>query len=523
MRIIIKFIFILFVYLFTLTDLANAQKINIPDSIKLLSPLTVQDSIHLSNLPKLTLPNSYLGPKAPFLPTVVDNSANIHWRPVYAQAALECGQASGIGLGFTYEVNRIRNLPGNIEDNQYATHFTWNFGNGGTGNYGVSYFHSFEIVRTLGTPNVPTYGGMSAGGGSRWMTGYDNYYLSMHNRIAELYQIDCSTEEGILTAKHWIQNHLDGSEVGGVANFYTNAPYGMPTLPPGTPEEGMYVVTSWGGANHGLTISGYHDSICWDYNNDGQYTNDIDLNDDGVITPSDWEIGGFRFANTYSGGPAFGNDGFSYMTYKSAADPYGDGGIWNSAIHVVYAKANTEPQLTAKVTLKHNVRDRIRVRVGVTTDLSSEVPEYVLGLPVFNYQGGGQYMQGGTEIEDHKTIEFGLDFTPFLNIIGSNTPARYFLLVDEADPENWGQGEIVEYSIIDYTSGVNEIPCSQSNVTIVNNTLTKVWVDHTVVFDQVEITSDTLLPATVYEPYSADLEAEGGSAPYVWDFDMNFT
>ena len=522
MRGLLKFLLILFIYLILSTSFSFSQKGTIPDDIKLLSPLTELDSFNLSNLPKLTLPDSYLGPNAPLLPTIIDNSANIHWRPVFAQVNYECGQASGIGLGFTYAINRMRNVAGNIEENQYATHFTWNFGNTGVPYYGVSYFHSFEVVRTLGTPNVTTYGGMSTGGTERWITGYDNYYHSMHNRLTDVYQIDCSTEEGILTAKHWLENHLENSSVGGVANFYCSCPSASITLPSGTPEAGKYVVTSWGGANHGLTISGYHDSICWDYNNDGQYTNDIDLNGDGVITPSDWEIGGFRFANTYSGGPTWANNGFCYMLYKSAADPYGGGGIWNSAIHVIYAKANTEPLLTARVTLKHTCREQIRIRIGVSTDQSSETPEYILGLPVFNFRGGCQYMRGGTELEENKTIEFGLDLTALLNIVGPNTPARYFLLVDEDDPSNWSQGEIVEYSIIDYTQGINEIPSGQSNVTIVNNTLTKVWVDHTVVFDEVEIISE-LPPATVYEPYSTNLEAAGGTAPYIWDYDLNFT
>jgi len=324
-------------------------------------------------------------------------------------------------------------------------------------------------------------------------------------------------------AKHWLHNHLEGAEIGGVANFYTSAPYGMPTLPLGTPEAGKYVVTSWGGANHGLTISGYHDSICWDYNNDGQYTNDIDLNNDGEITPMDWEIGGFRFANTYSGGPSFGNNGFSYMTYKSAADPYGGGGIWDNAIHVVYAKADCSPQLTARVTLKHSCRNQIRVRVGASTDQTSESPDFIVGLPVFDFHGGCQYMQGGTSNEDHKTIEFGLDLSPLLNLVGTNTPARYFLLVDEDDPNNWSTGEIVQFSIIDYTNGINEIDCGQNNVTLNQNSLTKLWVDHTLSFNQVNIDIDTFPPATVFEPYSANLQAINGSEPYVWDYDLNYT
>ena len=162
---------------------------------------------------------------------------------------------------------------------------------------------------------------------------------------------------------------MKDSEIGGVANFYANAPYSMPTLPSGTPEAGKYVVTSWGGANHAMTIGGYNDEICYDYNNDGQYTNTIDINNDGEVNVRDWEIGGFKFNNTYSGGPSWGNSGFCYMTYKGCADPSGNGGIWNNSLHVQFAKEYTEPQLTAKVSLKHIARKMVRVRVGVSTDL----------------------------------------------------------------------------------------------------------------------------------------------------------
>lgn len=514
------FLMVLISLVVVTTD-GNAQDKK-PQSFSELSPLSVEDSVNLSNLPELTMPEYLNGDNIMTLPPIVDNSVNTYWRPVYAQVALECGQASGIGLVYTYEINRLRNLPSAEEENQYATHFTWNFGNGGQGWHGVSYFHSFEIVKTLGTPTVPVYGGMSSGGGSRWMSGYDNYYESMKNRLYEVYQIDVSTEQGINTARHWLHNHLDGSDVGGVACFYTNAPYGMSTLPAGTPEAGKFVVTSWSSANHGLTISGYHDSIRWDYNNDGQYTNNIDITGDGKVTVRDWEIGGFRFANTYSGGPSFGNNGFSYMTYKSCADPYGSGGIWNNALHVVYAKENTEPLLTAKVTITDGCRETLRVRVGVTTDLSSETPEYALSFPVFNYQAACLYMQGGSSQED-KTIEFGLDLSPLINFVGPGTPARYFLLVDENDPDGWGIGQINQFSIIDYTDGVNEIDCGQYDVNIVHNGTTKLWVDHTIDFANVEIDMDDLPPATVYEPYSANLTATGGSQPYYWDFDKSFT
>ncbi len=505
-------------------NIINAQKVIIPEDIQLLPKLSTADSIGLMNLPKLTLPEWLKGANAPLLPVGVDNSENMFWRPVYAQVDLECGQASGIGLGYTYEINRLRNLPSNVADNQYPTHYCWNWANGGNGWYGVSYFHSFEILKAGGTPDVNTYGGMYVGNSDErvkfWMSGYDKYYEAMHNRINELYQIDVSTPEGILTLKNWIHNHLEGSDVGGVANFYANAPYGMSTLPNGTPEAGKYVVLSWGGANHGLTICAYHDSIRWDYNSDGQYTNDIDINNDGVVNVRDWEIGGFKFANTYSGGPSFGNNGFSYMTYKSCADPSENGGIWNNAVHVQFAKEQCDPLLTARITLKHVCREKIKVRMGYSTDVNATSPEFILEFPIFNYQGSCKYLQGGTTEED-KTLEFGLDLTPFLNMIGSGTPARYFLLVNEDDPSNQYEGEIVQYSIIDYSNGMNEIDCGQSNITLVNG-VNKLWVDHTVAFDGVDIADNELPEATVYEPYQFLLSPEGGSSPYYFDFDMNF-
>ncbi len=489
----------------------------------LLKPLTTYDSIGLMNLPKLTLEDGFKGASLPDLPSVVDNSTEIYWRPVFAQEQYECGQASGVGLGFTYAINRLRNLPGNIEDNQYTTHFVWNFGNGGNGWYGVSYFHSFEIIRTLGTPNVTTYGGMTTGGSTRWMTGYDNYLQSMNNRISEVYQIDVSTETGIETLKHWLHNNLEGASIGGVANFYSNTPSASYTLPAGTPEEGKYVVISQGGTSHAMTICGYNDSIRWDYNGDGLYTNNLDITGDGIVNTNDWEIGGLKFANTYSGGPTWANNGYSYMTYNSLADnSFGGSGTWNNAVHVLYPKENCSPQLTAKITLKHTCRNQIRVRMGVSTDQSSEIPDYIIGFPVFDFMGGCQYMQGGTVLEENKTIEFGLDLSPLLNLIGSNTPARYFLLVDEADPNNWSTGQIVQFSIMDYTSGVNEIVCSQSNVSILNNSLTKLWIDHNVTFDVPSIDDDVLPDAAILEDYSHQLTATGGSSPYYWDLDLNF-
>jgi hypothetical protein len=475
---------------------------------------------HLRTLAPIVVPELYTGPDAPVLPTVLDNSTLPFFRPAYNQDGLSCGQASYVGYMFTYEINRLRNLPGNVPANQYPTHFAWNWVNGGNGWYGASYFHSADLLRHVGTPNVTTYGGMSAGGGIRWMSGYDNYYHAMQNRIHDSYSIDVSTIEGLQILKHFLNDHLDGSENGGVATFYANPPP-LYNLPPGTPEAGKKVAISWSSANHAMTIVGYHDSIRWDYNNDGQYTNHLDINGDGVVDLRDWEIGGLKMVNSYGGVPNWGDGGFCYMMYKTLADPYGSGGIWNNAVHVVKAKSNTEPQLTMKVTLKHNLREQIKVTAGLSLDPSATSPTIEMDFPIFHYQGDQRPMQGEFN-EVSRTIEFGLDITPLLSLVPSGQTARYFLRVYEKDPNGTGTGDILAYSLMNYTSGVNEIICPDAPVPLVNNGKTTLWVNAAINYNPVLITNETIPDAKIYESYSTQLEATGGTPPYNWYLKMDY-
>jgi hypothetical protein len=60
---------------------------------------------------------------------------------------------------------------------------------------------------------------------------------------------------------------------------------------------------------------------------------------------------------------------------------------------LVYTKAIYNPRLAAKITLNQNARQMIRVRLGISTDISSTTPKYIISFPVFNFQGGIKYMQ----------------------------------------------------------------------------------------------------------------------------------
>ncbi len=237
--------------------------------------LNQQDSIIATSIPELKLPENYKQGSRAQLPPKINNALLPYFRPIFQQQGSSCGQASGVGYNFTYEINCARGLPANDSTNQYPTHFAWNFMNGGQGWRGVSYFHSFDLLKTCGTPSVNTYGGwMDTWGDRWWMSGYDSYYSAMHNRVEEIFYIDVSTPEGLLTLKHWLNDHINGSEFGGIASFYAGSPWNSSSIPSGSPEAGKHIMTYWNWpANHAMTIVGYNDSICMDLNQDGQFTN----------------------------------------------------------------------------------------------------------------------------------------------------------------------------------------------------------------------------------------------------------
>lgn len=482
-----------------------------------LVSMSAYDSLMLSQLPEFK-PEE--GTFRRLIPFVVDNSTKAWFRPLVAQVGLECGQASSIGILFTYELDYKRQLPANVPENQYTTHFAYNFINGGS-NTGISFYESFEILKKAGNPTIADYGGMAPGGASMWMTGYDKYYNTMHNRVNEIYSIKGNTAEGIQTLKNWIFDHSDGSSDGGLGCFY--AEYSNPPVvfPSGVPEAGKHVITAWGNsANHAMTICGYNDSLRWDYNQDGQYTNNIDLNGDGLIDPRDWEIGGFKMANTYGSVSNWGDQGFAYMMYKSVADAFGQGGIWNNTVVIADVKDNHQPKLTAKVAMSYNCREKLRVSVGVSSNPQATQPDKILYFPIFDFQGGCLPMQG-SGLSDN--IEFGLDLNPLLTYIEPDTEARFFLRIDENDPEGEGSGSITSFSLMEYTMGIVEFNSGVNNLPISDNGLTTATLNTSVHFDPPVILNDTLPPLQLYQAYSTQLEAEGGTLPYTWTFAEEYT
>ncbi len=479
--------------------------------------LNSYDAVYLMSIPELVVEPGALRDD---LPAVVDNSILPYLRPVFNQEGPSCGQAAAIGYNFTYEMDHLRKLAADTSINQYPTHFTWNFMNG-NGWQGVSYFHSFEIMRTCGCPNVEDYGGYYWNDGREWITGYEKYYNGMHNRINQVYSINTSTEAGILTLKNWVYNHLGASDEGGVASYYANVPWNAVLLNDTTPEGGKHVVTAWyPTATHAMTIVGFNDSIRWDYNEDGQYTNHLDINDDGIVDPKDWEIGGVRFVNSH--GLNVQDSGFCYLMYKVLAEEFKDGGLWNQSVHILDIKDNYTPKLTLKVTLEHDTREMIRVRAGVSTDTIDIYPDRILDFPIFNFQGADHYMQGIDTAEYLRTIEFGLDITPLLSDVAPGQATKFFLLVDERDPFHRGNGNLVGCTLMDYNGIPMEISMDGLPVTLKENSLTIAAVIHHPDFDHPTIITEELPAFTAGEEYVVSLDVSGGSQPHLWSLQHHY-
>ena len=516
----------LFTILALLTTFAVAQPgptaYDIDSLYASIPPMEALESAALSNVPRLKLSQDERNIP---LPSYVNNSERMWMPAIFYQAALECGQASSICYNFAYELARRRNVSPLWGMNyNYPSHFAWNFCNGGSSR-GVAFMETWEVIRTAGTPNVNEWGGwFSTGGASRWISGYETYHSAMKNRISEMYAIPVDDEEGLLTLKHWLYDHLAGESSGGLANYYCTyyGNSGLSVIPPGAPEAGKHIVVNLTTTvNHSQTIVGYNDAVCWDYNGDGQYTNDIDINGDGVVNMKDWEIGAVIFCNTF--GDAFGDNGYCYLPYCKLASLPAEGGIWNKCVYVVQVKDEVFPQITYKAMIRHSSRGKIKLTAGIANNVNATQPEHTLEFRVFNFQGGDLYMLGDNTDESNKDIELGLDVSPLLNYATPDAPCKFFFNVIEDDPDDASDGQIIGFSLMDYTSGVgDEQVCPNGNVPIANNTTTTLSVVRAIHFTKPEI-QDTVLPdMEAFVPYSKTLTATGGKPPYRWEVSRQF-
>jgi len=413
------------------------------------------DSIRLTQVPRLVLKNQL---KSGTLPYKVDNSRSFYFPPLFTQYGYTCNQCSSIAYLFTYETNFLHNVSASAEKNRLSLLFPWNMLNSGISNFGVSYFDSWDLVDAAGCPNVVDFGhgtGSDPDDCTIWMTGYQKYYRAMQNRIEGIWSIDIGTPEGLQTLKSWMFNHGEETEPGGVASFQIASGGNQPViLPAGTEDAGKTMITWFSSSvGHAMTFVGYNDSVRYDFNGDGRYTNDIDINGDGKVTMLDWEKGALICVDSYLS--SFGNTGKSYVAYRLLPNNHINGGIWMRSAVIARVRQSYKPKLGLRVGISYPNRSRLWITAGVSQNPNAIKPDHILDIPVFKYQGGSFPMQG-IGPGDRNKIEIGIDATPLLSFLEPGQEASFFLVINEKDPDQTMDGMIEQFSFIDYTNGVEE-------------------------------------------------------------------
>ncbi len=466
--------------------------------------LRIPSEAELSKIPTVELSQQDLQRNVNVLPAQFDNTTQPYFRPIFNQSNGSCAQSSGVAYNFTYEINRERGTSAAIPANQFPSHYTYDFLNDGSGDNGSWYTDGWDIIKANGCPDLPTYGGdLDTGGPQRWMTGYQNYESGMDNRVKEYFAIDVSTPDGLTTLKHWMKDHLENAPTGSLVNFaagISNNGYNMTW---------NNIITSWGYiSNHAMTFVGWDDNISYDYNNDGQITNNIDINNDGVVDMRDWERGAMIMVNSW--GTSWGDNGKAYVMYKLLAEDMVNGGIVGKKVFAVRVKSTQTPQLKMRVKMTHNERKRIKITAGISTDTNAALPEHTIDFPLFNKQGGYFDMQGISS----SPIEFSLDISSLLSYVPAGTPAKFYLIVNEDDPNANATGTIYDYAIVDQNNQV--YTCTQHNVSINNNADTILSITTGINYDGPQITTTQLPTAQPGQAYTYDLQAGNGSPAYTW-------
>lgn len=482
----------------SLTLIANAQLVNCnPDPngepwlAGGLPAITPEILAEMEAIPTLELTSQS---RSTTLPAKVDNSLRPWFRPVFSQNGGCCGQASGIGYTFTYEVNRVRNLNANVPEHQYPTHFTWNFLNEEYTGGGSWYYDGWKVIEQMGIPTVEDYGGMYMSGSSSntaWMTGYDNYYNALYNKVVEgIHSINVSTPTGLNTLKHWLNDHGNGEATGGLANFAANAYSAQySTLPSDSDDAGKKIMLHFGNNGyHAWTIVGYNDDVKFDFNGDGVYTNPSN-------NMAEWEIGALKVVNSW--GQSYCDGGFVYVPYRllAMASP---NGINPKMVHTVSVTDHYAPELTMKMNVQYPCRRRLTffADYGVNAyqnGLHIDEPYWALNRPKLSqYENLG--MLGIPNNND--PIELCLDYGQFFRQEMSNgLLGKIFFVVKEEDPSSSYNGTVSNFSLIDYRwNEVFELPYPGNvNEPIVNNDDTRLGIPYHLIPFENPITSDLTL------------------------------
>lgn len=466
------------------------------------------------DFPRFQVPEQVLLKSSVKLPAKINLAKSKYFPEIFNQTGWSCNQSSSIGYLLTYELNRWRNADGGLPENRYSPMYVWNFLNKGLYGNGVSYFDSWEIIKAGGAPNQVDY--PDNPDLNWWMSGWDRYYRAMQNRVMENWSLPVGTPEGLQLLKRYLFDHFDGSKFGGMANFQiASGGMNLARLPVNSYDEGASYITTFGTyVGHALTVIGYNDSIRLDRNDDGEFTNNIDINGDHVVDLKDFEKGALLVANTW--GKSWGDDGFAYVPYHLLGLYGYEGGLWNKSVHIVDAVKTLAPILMLRAELSHGCRSCVRIMAGISNDPNAAEPEHIVEFPMFNYQGSRLPLYGNGQ-PDATRFELGLDISPLLDFVETEGPVRIFLIVD--DQGSWGasDGEVRSMMVYNDFNARDSTICGESGVEIKSNSRTLMSVVRSLRFNQIKIKEVPKLIAKSGDYVSLQMEVDGAANPFKWE------
>jgi hypothetical protein len=485
---------------------------------------TIADTFYIHNY---SVPDIYYSDGAPELPqTVLNHKQKFFPKYIYNQFNLpNCGQASGIYNCLSYEFNRLLDLEADSSNTLSPTH-VFHFLSGGEGYFGVSTFDSWNIVKSQGTPTVsdffePEYSDyIETYRGVKWMNGYQNYYNGMKYRISDYFALDVKTEEDIKILMHYFNDHLDGSENGGTVIFYANSAF-LSNDAAGviSANNDSLLTYPWayrpvydtlpGNPTHSMTIVGYYNNNYVDFNNDSLITDDIDINNDGIVDLHDNEKILWVCVNSHGDGTR----SVFLLKFDTLLQ------LWKQQVFFPVPDIEYEPKLTLKINLNHPVRNNIKVSAGISTDIDSDYPEKIIDFPVFNFQGGFHCMTGVDSLSDTEFLEFGIDATDLLSQVNCNDFAKLFIIIENSGTFD---GIIKELSVIDYNENSQQEYSIIDDEEILPNRNTSYY--STDIFLNAQRDDDILLiedfdsfAIQSGDSFEYPIEILGGTHPYVFN------
>ena len=417
-------------------------------------PLSPEDISRKQHIPEWQPPTTRV---VRDLPAGVNNSTLKYFPSVFNQLGNSCSQASGVRYAFTYEVNRMLDRDAKAStENVFSYHFTWNYLNNGI-DEGSHPELGYDMMKIGGAATLADMPDESAAvSTTTWLTGYDKYLKAMTYRVKSYEKFSLKTEDGIQRLKLFLYNRGVAGSAGGIVTFSClsgdwKEQYKGPSV---TGLKDMIVKNGTDGA-HALTIVGYDDTVEYDFNNDGQITND--------------EKGAFIFVNSW--GTWWASEGYCYYPYKLFLTPASEGGLADlSAMALMVEPEVHEPKIVFKVNLTYTSRNDLFFRLGVAEGENATSPTVILGYPMMQNQGGDFYMCGEGTAETFKTIEVAMNFTDKLKDFETFKNPKFFLTVRKIAVGKVGDGQINNFSVIDYRTG-KEYVCMQKNVKISGETI----------------------------------------------------